>query len=287
MILCADDYGISPAVNEGILELIERRRVSATSCMMTWSNLETGAAQLQRVKAKFELGLHIVLTNGRPLTSHPMHSGLLDTHGNFLSFGGLLKRSYLNQISHGAVFCEIQAQYQRFVDLMGRDPDFIDGHQHIQQLPIIREAVLAAVRSRSKGQKMYVRVAGLPLSWCASGLKHSAGFVGRNLLIGLPGRALQKLLERNGVSHNRFLLGCYDYEGGEKFNHIFCRYLTVGPGRRDIFFCHPGRVDDTLRKRDSVVLAREETFNFLSSPQFGDIMEERGIELAPFFNEKG
>jgi hypothetical protein len=159
---------------------------------MTWSNLETGAAQLQRVKAKFELGLHIVLTNGRPLTSHPMHSGLLDTHGNFLSFGGLLKRSYLNQISHGAVFCEIQAQYQRFVDLMGRDPDFIDGHQHIQQLPIIREAVLAAVRSRSKGQKMYVRVAGLPLSWCASGLKHSAGFVGRNLLIGLPGRALQK-----------------------------------------------------------------------------------------------
>jgi predicted glycoside hydrolase/deacetylase ChbG (UPF0249 family) len=46
-------------------------------------------------------------------------------------------------------------------------------------------------------------------------------------------------------------------------------------------------VDDTLRKRDSVVLAREETFNFLSSPQFGDIMEERGIELAPFFNEKG
>ena len=34
IILCADDYGMSPGVNRAIRDLIERRRINATSVMM-------------------------------------------------------------------------------------------------------------------------------------------------------------------------------------------------------------------------------------------------------------
>lgn len=286
MIVCADDFGISPAVSDSIVELIERKRISATSCMVIWPEVGPSMQKLRSIKTPCECGLHLVLTGAKPLTRLKPESGLVDFEGNFLPFGKLLKRAYRGMIQRGAVVTEVRAQVQRFVELMGKEPDHIDGHQHVQQLPIVREAIAETVLARTWKKKVYVRVAGLPLAWCCrAAMFHSIGFVVRNLLIAFPGIGARKLMASSDIPHNRFLLGYYDYEGGERFEEIFCRYVILQPRERDVMFCHPGNIDDVLKKRDNVTDSRKDVFEFLCSSRYKELMDRAGIGLNTFFGE--
>src|SRR6266702_3312266 len=81
--LCADDYGISPGVNRGIRELIERGRLNATSVMVVGPAVgrdEVAALQAAVAKsARCAIGLHATLTAPfRPLTMHfrPLDGGM-------------------------------------------------------------------------------------------------------------------------------------------------------------------------------------------------------------------
>lgn len=284
MIICADDYGISPAVSAGILELIEKNRITATSCMMIGPNVEVAMECLRSAGKGIEIGLHLVLTNDRPLTSIKPGSGLVDFQGNLLSFSSLLANAYKRAIDYNSVLGEIRAQTMRFIELMGRDPDYFDGHQHVQQLPIVRKAVATVVKSRARNQNIYVRVAGLPLNWYwTTGSTYSISLAIGNILIALPGKPTRQLISKYGIPHNRFLLGYYNYESADKFEKIFQHYLKAKPAEKDILFCHPGHVDDELIRRDSVTNSREDTFKFLSSPLCLEIMEKAGVGLNTFF----
>ena len=80
IILCADDYGISPAVSAAIRDLIARRRINATSVMVGTASFSPSEAHaLAGVAATHAaIGLHVTLTGPfRPLSSDfaPLHDG--------------------------------------------------------------------------------------------------------------------------------------------------------------------------------------------------------------------
>src|SRR5437762_13086899 len=63
--LCADDYGISPAVDVAIRDLVVRRRLNATSVMVVSPNFHrTEATALARLAdaSRVAIGLHVTLT---------------------------------------------------------------------------------------------------------------------------------------------------------------------------------------------------------------------------------
>ena len=81
--LCADDYGISPGVNRGIRDLIERGRLNATSAMVVGAAIgrdEAGALRTAAANSpRCAIGLHLTLTAPfRPLTMHfsPIDGGM-------------------------------------------------------------------------------------------------------------------------------------------------------------------------------------------------------------------
>jgi len=285
MIICADDYGISPAVNDGIIELLESKRISAVSCMMLGPDVEIGIRQLQVLKKNFDLGLHLTLTNDQPLTKLKSESGLVDSQGCLLSFRELLKNVYKKTINYEQLTDEIMAQINRFIEITGHLPEYIDGHQHVQQLPLVRNAVVKIVSKLMKKypkKNIYVRIAKLPFSWLMTrGILNLKKFVLGNCLIILPGLSMTYLLDQQNISHNRFLLGYYDYKT-KNFADIFQAYLSIKPVTKDIYFCHPGYIDQKLRNRDSVIESRAETLNFLQSFQFKEIMEYSKVGLNTF-----
>jgi predicted glycoside hydrolase/deacetylase ChbG (UPF0249 family) len=71
IILCADDYGISPAVSNAIRELIGRRRINATSVMVVAPSFNQDEADtLLKAAGQCPIGLHVTLTAPfRPLSS--------------------------------------------------------------------------------------------------------------------------------------------------------------------------------------------------------------------------
>ena len=69
MIICADDFGISQSVSDGILELLSKKRLSAVSCMLNYDgNIINQIDSLLSFKSNCDIGLHLNLTSGKPLS---------------------------------------------------------------------------------------------------------------------------------------------------------------------------------------------------------------------------
>src|SRR3982074_1772676 len=145
--LCAGDYGLSPGVNRAIRDLIERGRLNATSVMVVGPAI--GRDEVSALRAavahspRCSIGLHVTLTAPfRPLTMYfqPLYGGL------FLGFPKLLRAGLLRRLDPEIIHAELMAQLAAFQELFGRAPDFVDGHQHAQLFPQVREAFLRAVK---------------------------------------------------------------------------------------------------------------------------------------------
>jgi len=111
IILCADDYGISPAVSAAIRDLIARRRINATSVMVAAPQFDRDeAAKLLHAAAKHAaVGLHVTLTAPfAPLSQNfePLR------HGAFLSLATTLRRAHLRALRPKLLTVEISRQFE-------------------------------------------------------------------------------------------------------------------------------------------------------------------------------
>ena len=71
VILCADDFGISPGINKSICMLAELKKVSATSVMVVYEDWDPYHRSLLDYKAHLDIGLHFILTEAPPLFRLP------------------------------------------------------------------------------------------------------------------------------------------------------------------------------------------------------------------------
>ena len=145
--LCADDYGLSPGVNRAIRDLIERGRLNATSVMVVGPSIgrdEVRALQAAAANSpRCAIGLHATLT--APFSPLTMHFRPIDG-GIFLPFPKLLRAGLLRRLDPEIIHAELVVQLAAFRESFGRAPDFVDGHQHAQLFPGVRDAFLTAVK---------------------------------------------------------------------------------------------------------------------------------------------
>lgn len=52
---------------------------------------------------------------------------------------------------------ELNTQLDHFTKVMGKLPDFIDGHQHIHQFPGIRRIIIDIYEQRLNGKSIFIR----------------------------------------------------------------------------------------------------------------------------------
>ena len=133
IVLCADDFGLNPGVSQGILKLADSGRLSAVSCMVNMPAITVYAPELLALKKQPQIGLHFNLTEGT-LLSIPGKS--------CFSLNELLFKTHLASIKLSFIAQEFTQQLEQFIQVMGRVPDFIDGHQHVHQFPRIRQVIM-------------------------------------------------------------------------------------------------------------------------------------------------
>src|SRR5436190_4355352 len=90
VVLCADDYGLSPGVSRSIRELLAAQRLSAASCMVVYPEFAEDGPLLRPFLEQTDIGLHFTLTADRPL-SQVLLSGWL-RHLNPRDIRGALER---------------------------------------------------------------------------------------------------------------------------------------------------------------------------------------------------
>ncbi len=268
--LVADDYGMSPAVSAAIRDLISRGRLSATSVMTAAPSFSRDAAKAlhDAASTRAAIGLHVTLTGPfKPLTSS--FAPLSD--GAFPPLAGMAGRALAHRQSPHLLDDEILAQFTAFHDAFGRAPDYVDGHQHIHVFPQIGEALLRAMKQGAP--QAWVRQCGRARA-APKSLSDPKGYI----LDALSGR-FRRLAEKQGLRTNPAFAGTYSFSPGADFTKLFPQFLDGLPDG-GLIMCHPGKVDDELRRLDPVTTLRECEYAYLLGQDFPRLLAERGYALA-------
>lgn len=267
IVLCADDYGQAPAISQGIINLLRLRRLSAVSCMTTTVHWGEHAQWLRPFYGSLDIGLHVNLTEGKALSGK-----YINTHGEvFRSLPRLLCDAFLRRLDKQAVLAECIAQIDKFAEITGFLPQFLDGHQHVHQFPVIREAIIEAYQQRLKNQNAYVRLVKEPFKFGDIYQAH------KKIIIRLSGaRALQDLLEKNNIDYNQSFAGIYDFRRARFYPRLFTEFLRSIQDK-GLIMCHPGLYDG--HGGDPIASARYAEYQYFSGSRFQEDCRQLGIEI--------
>ncbi|MGX7703628.1 ChbG/HpnK family deacetylase [Methylobacterium sp. Gmos1] len=269
VVLCADDYGLSPGVSRGILALARMKRISATGSMTNIPAFPEAAPGLRELSGTVGLGLHLTLTAGAPLGALPR----LAPGGRLPSLGRLMRLALSGGLTPADVRPEIERQLDAFAAAMGRLPDFVDGHQHVHVLPGVRGALLAALAAR--GWRGWLRDPGDRVA--AIRARPQAG---KALVVAGLGLGFGAAVRQAGFAANRGFSGFSDFAEGDGFSGAFeASFRALGPA--PVVMCHPGEIDEELRALDPVVASRPLELAYLASDRFGDFLERAALRLVP------
>ena len=255
-IVAADDFAYNAAIDDAILALIDAGVVTATSCLTAAPRWAQSARLLGAARrGRADVGVHVDLTEfERVAPSHALLSAAC----------------YAKRIDRARVRSALQAQLQRFEDALGTAPDYVDGHRHVHQLPVVRDVLTDLLRERYPQRLPWVRI---------SRAGADAGWKGW-LITQLGSRGLAAACASAGIATNARLLGIYDFTGtAHDYRHRADAWLADA-AEGDALMCHPAaRVDAA----DPIGRARVVEFEVLSSAWWTaclathDIQPSRGV----------
>lgn len=255
---CADDFGMAPGINSGILELAYNGRLSALSCMSRGHFFSQEAQAL--VAIPVETGLHLNLTE--KFNENEFHQPL--SH--------LIWNCFTRKIDPLILTVEIETQLDAFETTLGRVPDYIDGHQHVHQLPVVRDCLIEVLMRRYPGRLPWLRST---LSRVSPGIppidQLKAWFIAS-----LGANSLRDLANRFGFAMNANLFGVYNFKGGkEHYCALLMAWLACARSN-DLIMCHPAKFADTY---DSLGQQRVVEHAVLAGDQFPLLLERYGAFL--------
>jgi predicted glycoside hydrolase/deacetylase ChbG (UPF0249 family) len=148
LIVNADDFGHSDAVNEGVIEAHERGILTSASLLVR-RTAAGAAAAYARTRRSLGVGLHVEL-------------------GEWV-FSEDRGWSAVHEVPVEDVEAEIDRQLTTFEQLVGRRPTHLDSHQHVHRRSPGREVLLARAAS--------LRV---PLRHFCAQVRYCGGFYGQD-----------------------------------------------------------------------------------------------------------
>jgi predicted glycoside hydrolase/deacetylase ChbG (UPF0249 family) len=246
LVVTADDLGLSPGVTKGVLESHRRGIVRSASLIVTADSSAEAAAQA-RMEPDLEVGLHIDLVGGWPVSDPATVRSLIDDEGRFPGLGELMRRLFSGRVRAGELAAEVRAQ-AALARSWGILPLAWDSHRHVHLMPPVARVVGRV--ARDEGVR-WIRRARAPRAWTGprQTALRAASFVSAFAFRGIPGNrwyvditAERPRLDAAGVA----LLAAYGGLG------------EIGT--------HPGYVDDQLREADRLVADRPKDLEVLTDP---------------------
>ena len=243
----ADDVGYCRGVNYGIADSVWNGIIGSVGVMPNMPETQHGVDLLKGSGICF--GMHTNVCLGKPCADPAKIPSLLDENGN-------LKRSrtYREAWKKGAeivsldeMVVEIEAQYQRYLELTGEKPHYFEAH-----------AVLN--RNLARGLEIVAEKYDLPY--------------------------LPTCFEPTGTPFkNAVLINCMDsmkpdYDPTESLKKAaLAEYPANGC---PMFVCHPGYIDDYLMNHSSLVTPRPKEVAMLTDPAVRKWLEEQNIQLVTY-----
>lgn len=266
IVITADDFGCSPAVNEAV-ERGYREGVLRSASLMVSAPAAADAIERARRLPGLRVGLHVTVVRGRPLLPAAEVPHLLAADGRFpdnLLTAAL--RWAFDPRARRELAREVAAQFAAF-RATGLALDHVDVHNHLQLHPAVLTEVLANLRPEEPAA---VRLPREP--------RAQAGLPG---LLLAPWLALVAWrLARAGRRCNDWLLGMAD-SGRLDEARVLSLLERLPPGRVELHM-HPAVRRDAEIAAAMPGYANEAEFAALTSPRVAARLHELGLEPGGF-----
>ena len=137
LLVQADDYGITPAVADGIIYGIVHGVIRNTGIIINMPWAEECVEKIRPYFGHIAFGIDLNLTTGYPVTMQECIPSLVKEDGSFYSSRESRALDALESdcehIAHEEVRKEFKAQIQKFEKIVGKKPDYIHGHAYITE----------------------------------------------------------------------------------------------------------------------------------------------------------
>ncbi len=259
LVICADDFAANASVSEGISRLARQGRISATSVMVLSPRWQHDVALLHEARNTIDVGLHLDWT-----------SPFARAAGHGLSLGKAMARAWLGGFDIAKASSEIERQLDQFESGWLAPPDYVDGHQHVQQFAGIRQALVQVLtrRYRTLPERPYLRVSRAPAK--AADLK-------ARVIAWMGANALENIASSARVPYTSALSGIYDFDGSSTDYALnMQRWLRQTPAC-GIIMCHPALAAE---RGDELGVARLREYNYLASDEFADHLQQAQVVIT-------
>jgi chitin disaccharide deacetylase len=139
LIINADDLGIHPSINEGILSAYRHGILTSCTMLMTTAYLQNTVRDYVRPKA-LPIGIHLSLTLGKAVAPHAEVPDLIDADGNLKLTADRLILAAFKGEQGSALLRQIRREFEAQLALArdhGLQPTHADSHQHVHMNPVI------------------------------------------------------------------------------------------------------------------------------------------------------
>lgn len=260
VIVNADDYGMDGGVDAAVLDLAERGAVTSASALVLFPGWQAAGKALARVP--ISRGLHLDFTSE--------HSELGYSER---SVSDITVRAYCRLLDPQAISRTMAHQLALYEDAMSAPPDFVDGHRHLHQLPIIRDQLVACLEQRYGDMAKTIRLRSCRArAW--RGIE--AAFVS-----GTGSHALERLARKAKLAVNSDFAGVYGFSGRSDLKRLWQRWLGGLEGATPIVMCHPAKARPDVPS-DPIRQARIREYEWFCNREFRAVCERAGVTPAPW-----
>ena len=259
LIINSDDYGRTPEISRGIREAHLHGVVTSTTCMMNIPTTANDVAVAVKETPNLGLGVHLVLTMGRPISAPEAVPSIVDEDGNFFKYTPLIE--HLTSLNMDEVKREWRAQIEAFIKAAGRKPTHLDSHHHSSYFsPHLFHGMLELA-------KEYDCAIRFPFTNVSSELEETYKHV-PDLIQGF-----------NPPRPDIFFVNFYDEDATHEQLLAILSQVTDGVSE---IMCHPGYVDEAFAKESVYNFQRERELKILTEPSIKDAIESQEIKLITF-----
>jgi chitin disaccharide deacetylase len=283
LIVNADDLGLTPGVNRGILESHRDGIVSSSTLMANGGAFDSAVAAVRSVPA-LSVGCHVVLVDGTPVLDQTAVASLVATESEPAEFHARLsafaRRAVTRRFDPDQLTSEIAAQVRK-LQVAGIEVSHLDTHKHTHIFPAVLDAVLRAAR-----------ICGVPaVRNPFVPLPAMRGLLGSNrrlwkrysqvrLLRGFSGKFRAKVA-RAGLITPDGVIGVI--ETGSFESSLLRRVLQNLPDGTWELVCHPGYDDADLRKVHTRLLeSRDLERRLLISKELREFLDHEKIRVISY-----
>jgi hopanoid biosynthesis associated protein HpnK len=286
LIVNADDFGLTAKVNQAILAGHENGLITSTSLMANGEAFASAVA-LSRQAPRLGVGVHLNLTEGQPVAPGSSIPGLVNIQGCFgRKPANLWRGIILGQVSAVEIEKELRAQIEKVL-AAGIMATHLDSHKHVHALPTLGRIAIRLARQYGIPAVRRVAEGRAAIGCLLRRFPRAKTTIFRQFfnscMLSIVSRGWRRPLRRAGVACAEHFYGLTPtgFLDEEVLREILC-HLPQGTSE---LMCHPGFVDEALRRTPTRLLEqREMEYQALTRPEMQLLAKDLGIQLVNFGN---